>query len=48
MSQVLTVSCKLEVLPNQAEKLEAVLCAFANATVEWARAEISEGVEPYN
>lgn len=29
MSQVLTVSCKLEVLPNQVEKLEAVLKAFA-------------------
>ena len=30
MSQVLTVSCKLEVLPYQVEKVEAVLLAFAN------------------
>jgi Putative transposase DNA-binding domain len=30
MSQVLTVSCKLEVLPQQVEKLEAVLKAFAS------------------
>jgi IS605 OrfB family transposase len=30
MSQVLTVSCKLEVSPHQVEKLDAVLRAFAN------------------
>lgn len=30
MPQVLTVSCKLEVLPHQVEKVEAVLSAFAN------------------
>lgn len=30
MSQVLTVSCKLEVLPHQVEKVEAVLTAFAD------------------
>ncbi|MEA5598687.1 transposase [Rivularia sp. UHCC 0363] len=30
MPQVLTVSCKLEVLPHQIEKVEAVLLAFAN------------------
>jgi putative transposase len=30
MSQVLTVSCKLEVLQHQVEKLDAVLRAFAN------------------
>lgn len=30
MPQVLTVSCKLEVLPHQVEKVEAVLLAFAN------------------
>lgn len=30
VSQVLTVSCKLEVLPHQVEKVEAVLKAFAN------------------
>lgn len=30
MSQVLTVSCKLEVLPHQVEKLEVVLKAFAD------------------
>jgi putative transposase len=30
MSQVLTVSCKLEVTPSQVEKLDAVLCAFAS------------------
>lgn len=30
MSQVLTVSCKLEVLPHQVEKVEAVLQGFAN------------------
>lgn len=30
MPQVLTVSCKLEVSPNQVEKLEAVLKAFAD------------------
>lgn len=30
MSQVLTVSCKLEVSPHQVEKLEAVLRAFAS------------------
>lgn len=30
MSQVLTVSCKLEVTPNQVEKLDAVLRAFAS------------------
>ncbi len=30
MSQVLTVSCKLEVLPHQVEKVEAVLKGFAN------------------
>jgi putative transposase len=30
MSQVLTVSCKLEVSPSQVEKLDAVLCAFAS------------------
>lgn len=29
MSQVLTVSCKLEVTANQVEKLDAVLHAFA-------------------
>lgn len=29
MPQVLTVSCKLEVLPHQLEKLDAVLAAFA-------------------
>jgi IS605 OrfB family transposase len=30
MPQVLTVSCKLEVSPQQVEKLDAVLCAFAS------------------
>src|SRR5919202_2069482 len=30
MSQILTVSCKLEVAPQQVEKLDAILCAFAN------------------
>ncbi|MBW4688041.1 MAG: transposase [Komarekiella atlantica HA4396-MV6] len=30
MFQILTVSCKLEVLPHQVEKLEAVLKAFAD------------------
>jgi predicted transposase len=30
MSQILTVDCKLEVSPQQVEKLEAVLRAFAN------------------
>jgi hypothetical protein len=29
MSQILTVSCKLEVLPQQAETLDAVLAAVA-------------------